>query len=71
MLYEVITDLQAQLAAQAYLGKEVTINDAEKGEFSGTVDRVELIQKYNLDGTSEQVVGLVVNDEIFPSYNFV
>ena len=59
-------DLQAQLAAQAYLGKEVTINDAEKGEFSGTVDRVELIQKYNLDGTSEQVVGLVVNDEIFP-----
>jgi len=58
-------DLQAQLAAQAYLGKEVTINDAEKGEFTGTVDRIELIDKLNLDGSSEQVVGLVVNDEIF------
>ena len=58
-------DMQAQLAAQAYLGKEVTINDADKGEFTGTVDRIELIEKLNLDGTSEQIVGLVINDEIF------
>ena len=58
-------DMQAQLAAQAYLGKEVTIYDSEKGEFTGTVDRIELIEQLNIDGTSEQIVGLVVNDEIF------
>lgn len=58
--------LKTQFAAQAYLGKEVTIYDSEKGEFSGTVDRIELIEKNNLDGTTEKIVGLVVNDEIFP-----
>ena len=59
-------ELQSQFAAQAYLGKEVTIYDSEKGEFTGTVDRIELIEKNNLDGTTERIVGLVVNDEIFP-----
>ena len=60
------TDLQTQFAAQAYLGKHVTINDPVKGEFTGKVERVELIEKNNLDGTTEQVVGLVINKEIFP-----
>lgn len=59
-------EFQYQLAAQAFLGKEVTILDPEKGEFSGTVDRVELIEKTHIDGTKEKVLGLVVNDEIFP-----
>ncbi len=59
-------ELQAQVTAQAYLGKEVTINDPQKGEFTGTVDRIELIDKLNLDGSKEQMVGLVINDEIFP-----
>lgn len=59
-------DLQTQLAAQAYLGKQVTIEDPIKGEFTGVVDRVELFDKQNLDGATEQVVGLVINNEIFP-----
>jgi len=58
--------LQNQLTAQSYLGKEVTIYDSEKGEFTGIVDRIEFISKEYEDGTSEQIVGLVVNDEIFP-----
>lgn len=58
--------IQTQLTAQAYLGKEVTIVDPDKGEFTGVVERVELIEQNNIDGTTEQIVGLVVNDEIFP-----
>jgi flagellar hook assembly protein FlgD len=59
-------ELQLRLTGQSYLGKEVTIEDPVKGSFSGTVDRVELIEKLNLDGTTEYLVGLVVNEEIFP-----
>lgn len=58
--------IQTQLTAQAYLGKEVTIVDPNKGEFTGVVERVELIEKNHIDGTTEQIVGLVVNGEIFP-----
>jgi flagellar hook assembly protein FlgD len=59
-------EVQKQLMAQAYLGKEVTITDPDKGVFSGVVERVELIDKLKADGTVEPVVGLVVNGEIFP-----
>ncbi len=59
-------ELQLRLTGQSYLGKDVTIDDPIKGKFTGTVERVELIEKLNLDGTTEQLVGLVVNDEIFP-----
>lgn len=59
-------ELQLRMTGQSYLGKDVTIEDPIKGTFSGTVDRVELIDKLNLDGTTEQFIGLVINDEIFP-----
>lgn len=59
-------ELQLRLTGQSYLGKDVTIDDPIKGKFTGTVERVELIEKLNLDGTTEQLVGLVVNEEIFP-----
>jgi len=59
-------EVQNQLAAQFYLGKQVTIDDPVKGEFTGVVDRVELFEKNNLDGSKEQVMGLLVNQEIFP-----
>jgi flagellar hook assembly protein FlgD len=59
-------NLQTRLSAQSYLGKEVTLDDPVRGTFSGIVERVELIEKLDLDGTNRQMIGAVINDEIFP-----
>jgi flagellar hook assembly protein FlgD len=58
--------MTAQLAGQAYIGKQVTLTDSNDQEITGVVDSIEIVERRNLDGTNDRFVGLVINDEIYP-----
>ncbi len=64
--------LQQELTAQSYLGKQVTLQDpnsklANPKQLVGVVDKVEIIEKENLDGEKERFIGLHVDGEIYPT----
>lgn len=59
-------ETQDMLTAQSYLGKTVTIDDKVYGNFSGIVDRVEVVEKVDATGKSTRQVALVIQDELYP-----